>query len=126
MSILLRIGTTIVIFALAAYTVGIFTEHRKRLLTNVILWFITAGVVLDITATVFMILGSTKGAFTLHGILGYTALAGMLTDVVLLWRMRLKDGLYNHIPKKVHIYSRYAYLWWVIAFITGGLLVALR
>lgn len=126
MSSILRIGTIVVVLALAAYTIGIFTEHRKRLLTNVILWFITAGVILDITATTFMILGSTKGAFTLHGILGYLALAGMLTDAVLLWRIRLKDGLYNHIPKKIHVYSRYAYLWWVIAFITGGLLVAFR
>jgi hypothetical protein len=30
------------------------------------------------------------------------------------------------IPGSISIYSRYAYLWWVIAFITGGLLVMLK
>ena len=96
-----------------------------ELLTKSILFFITLGVILDITATVYMILGSTKGIFTLHGILGYLALAGMFTDAVLLWRICIRDGLYNHIPRKIHLYSRYAYLWWVVAFITGGLLVML-
>lgn len=125
MSTLLRIGTIVVVFALAAYSIGIYREHRKRLLTKSILFFITLGVILNITATVYMILGSTQGAFTLHGILGYLALAGMFTDAVLLWRIRIKEGLYNRIPKKIHLYSRYAYLWWVLAFITGGLLVML-
>ncbi|RIJ48713.1 hypothetical protein D1614_09280 [Maribellus luteus] len=125
MSTLLRIGTIVVLFAFLAYSLGIYREHRKRLLTKSILFFITLGVVLDITATVYMILGSSEGAFTLHGILGYLALAGMFTDAVLLWRIRIKEGLYNRIPKKIHLYSRYAYLWWVLAFITGGLLVML-
>jgi hypothetical protein len=29
------------------------------------------------------------------------------------------------LPESIRIYSRYAYFWWVIAFITGGVLVAL-
>jgi hypothetical protein len=73
-----------------------------------------------------MVLGSSKGGFTLHGILGYSALAGMFIDAVLIWRLKIKEGSYCPVPDKIHIYSLYAYIWWVIAFITGGLLVALR
>jgi len=73
-----------------------------------------------------MILGSTKGAFTLHGFIGYSSLIAMFIDAVLIWKQKSQNGLNANVPKALHIYSRYAYIWWVIAFITGGLLVALR
>jgi len=85
MNPLVRIGTTIVIFALASYSIAIITEQRKKILRQRILVFLTLGVALDITATIFMILGSSKGGFTLHGILGYSALIGMFIDAVLIW-----------------------------------------
>lgn len=126
MNPLLKTGTIIVIFALASYSIAIFTEQRKKILRRRILVFLTLGVALDITATIFMILGSSKGIFTLHGIIGYSSLAGMFTDAVMIWRLKMKNGSYCPIPDKIHIYSRYAYIWWVIAFITGGLLVVLQ
>jgi hypothetical protein len=30
------------------------------------------------------------------------------------------------VPRGLHLFTRAAYLWWVAAFITGGLLVAMR
>jgi hypothetical protein len=126
MNPLLQTGTIIVVFALASYSIAIFTEQRKKILRRRILVFLTLGVALDITATILMILGSSKGGFTLHGIIGYSSLAGMFIDAVLIWRLKIKNGSYCPIPNNIHIYSRYAYIWWVIAFITGGLLVALR
>jgi hypothetical protein len=126
MSTLLRIGTTIVIFALAAYSVAIITEQRKKLISKKVVFFLTLGVILDITATTFMILGSSKGAFTLHGFIGYSSLLAMFIDAILIWNQKSKHGINSKVPKKLHIYSRYAYIWWVVAFITGGLLVAFR
>lgn len=126
MNPLIHIGTTIVFFALASYSIAIITEQRKKILRRRILVFLTLGVALDITATTFMILGSEKGGFTLHGIIGYSSLLGMFIDAVLIWRLKLKKGSYSPVPDFIHIYSRYAYIWWVIAFITGGVLVALR
>lgn len=126
MNQLLRQGTTIVIFALISYSIAIITEQRKKILRRRIIVFLTLGVALDITATTLMILGSSKGGFTLHGIIGYSSLLGMFIDAVLIWRLKIKKGSYSPVPDSIHIYSRYAYIWWVIAFITGGLLVALR
>ncbi|MCG6186547.1 hypothetical protein [Maribellus maritimus] len=126
MNLFLRFGTSIVILALLSYTVAIVTEQRKKRIDKTILIFLTLGVFLDITATAFMILGSSKGGFTLHGILGYSSLLAMFTDAVLIWRHKTKKGLHSLVPAKLHLYSRYAYLWWIIAFITGGLLVAFR
>ncbi len=125
MNILLRLGTSIVVLALVSYSVAIITEQRKKRISKTVLWFLTFGVCLDITATTFMILGSSKGVFTFHGIIGYSSLAAMFIDAVLIWRQRAKNGMYSLVPKKIHIYSRYSYIWWVLVFITGGLLVAL-
>jgi hypothetical protein len=126
MNLFLRIGTSIVLLALASYSVAIITEQRKKTISKTVLWFLTLGVCLDVAATVLMILGSSKGGLTLHGIIGYSSLAGMFTDAVLIWRQKQRHGLHSPVPKALHLYSRYAYIWWVLAFITGGLLVALR
>jgi hypothetical protein len=120
------IGAGIVIFALLSYSLSIITEQRKRLVTPFVLRFLTMGIVLDITATIFMIIGSKSGAFTLHGILGYSSLAAMLIDTILIWQFHLGSKPGDLVPSKLHIYSRLAYGWWVIAFITGLLLVMMR
>lgn len=126
MNPLLQTGTTIVIFALISYSIAIITEQRKGLASRKVLLFLSIGVLLDMIATTFMILGSSKGGFTLHGFIGYSSLLGMFIDAVLMWRYQQKNGFDARLPKSIHLYSRYAYIWWVLAFITGGLLVALR
>ena len=120
------IGASIVIFALLSYSLSIITEQRKRLVTTFVLRFLTIGIVLDITATIFMIIGSSKSAFTLHGFLGYSSLTGMLIDTVLIWRFYLRSKPGTIVPTRLHLYSRFAYGWWVIAFITGLMLVVFR
>ena len=126
MNIYSQIGATIVIFALASYSVAIISEQKKRLVNNVVLWFLTVGIILDVIATTFMIIGSSHGAFTLHGFLGYSSLTGMLIDTILIWRFNRRNGSEILVPKPLHIFSLCAYLWWVTAFITGLLLVVFR
>lgn len=119
-------GAGIVIFALLSYSFSIITEQRKKLVTPFVLRFLTIGIVLDITATIFMIIGSSNSAFTLHGILGYSSLAGMFLDTLFIWKFHLGNKPGTTVPKKLHLYSRYAYSWWVIAFITGLMLVVFK
>lgn len=126
MNSLVLTGTTFVFFALSSYSIFIYNEQRKKQVVKKVLIFLTLGILLDITATTFMILGSSKGLLTFHGVLGYSSLLGMLADTIMIWRLRVKSGLKADIPHWLHLYSRYAYIWWVLAFITGGLLVAFR
>ena len=122
MTPLLRAGVSIVVLALACYTVGVVTEQRARRLTRRAMAFLVAGVLLDITATACMIVGSGK-VLTLHGVLGYSALAGMLVETVLAGRHRLRAGD-GEVPRRLHVFTRVAYSWWVVAFVSGGILVA--
>jgi len=117
-------GIIIVQLALLCYTIGIITEQRKRVINLVVITFLTLGVSFDITATAGMIIGSENSPFTLHGLLGYSSLIGMLIDVSLAWRHRLQKGGEAEVSPKLHLYSRYAYAWWVAAYITGAVLVA--
>jgi len=123
MNKLLMVGTSVVFFALLFYTIGIFTEQKHKKVLPKVLLFLTMGIIADIIATGFMIAGSSKGIFTLHGIIGYSSLLGMLIDNVLIWRLKIRSGINTEVPDSIHVYSRYAWIWWVIAFITGGLLV---
>lgn len=126
MNTLIIYGTRIVILALLAYSISIITEQRTHRVSNIVLWFLTAGIILDITATIFMIKGSSNPAFTLHGLLGYSSLTGMLIDTILIWRHRLSTDALTEVPRKLHLYSRYAFIWWILAFITGGALVLFK
>lgn len=126
MKTLTIIAATIVTLALISYSIGIITEQRKRVIINRVLIFLSIGVFLDITSTIMMIVASENSMFTLHGLLGYSSLALMITDAFFLWRYRLKHGSGKKVSRALHIYSRIAFTWWVIAYITGSLLVALR
>ncbi len=125
MNILLRIGTTVVLFALLSYSIAIITEQRKKIVSKFVLYILSLGVCFDMIATTLMILGSSKGALTLHGILGYTALLGMFIDALLMWRVKKKSGFKAKVPELLHLYSLLAYIWWIIAFVTGAVLVLL-
>jgi len=126
MKIYSMIGSFVVIIALVLYSIGFAKEQRKKLITSRVLLFYSLGVFFDISATTLMVLGSSKGLLTFHGFIGYSSLLGMSIDTFLLWKQNLKKGSLLKVSKKLDIYSRIAYIWWVAAFITGGLLVALR
>jgi hypothetical protein len=119
------IGSMVVTIALVFYSLGYLNERKRQLITSRVLLFYTIGVSLDITATIFMIIGSSKGMITLHGFIGYSSLLGMLTDTVLLWRHNLTEGPGTIVSRRLQLFSRITYTWWIIAYITGGLLVAI-
>jgi hypothetical protein len=120
------IGSVVVTLALISYSIGFFKEQRRRQITPDVLLHFTIGVILDISATILMILGSTQGGVTFHGLIGYSSLLGMTIDTLLLWRYKPRNGSVQTANKILNTYTRCAYIWWVAAYITGALLVALR
>ncbi len=119
-------AATVVTLALISYSIAILTEQRKKLVINRVLVFLTLGVVLDISATIMMIIVSENSPFTIHGILGYSSLTLMLIDAILLWRFRIRRGAGEVVSRGVHLYSRIAYIWWVLAYITGTMMVMMK
>ena len=125
MSPILRAGTLIVNLALIFYGIGIVSEQRHRRVSSFALNFLRFGVLFDIIATAFMIAGSSRGAFTAHGFLGFSSLAAMMVETGLAWRHRARFGD-AEVPGWLHKYSRTAYGWWIVAYITGAMMVMSR
>lgn len=126
MNTISMIGAVVVTLALISYSIGVIAEQKKHRVIRTVLTFITLGIFLDITATAFMIIGSTNSPFTLHGFLGYSALVAMLVDVIVIWNFYNKNGSEVKVPRKIHVYTLFAYIWWVIAYITGSMLVMMK
>jgi len=113
----------VVTFALVFYSVGVLTEQKKSAISRKVLLFLTIGVILDITSTILMIISSSNIPITVHGILGYSALLVMLIDAILIWRHWFRNGS-SQTPRGLHLYTRIAYSWWVIAYIAGSIIAS--
>jgi len=122
---LLVVGTRVVVLALMFYTVAFIIAQKKKLLPSLLL-FQSAGLILDLAATSLMILGSKNSPFTIHGMFGYSALAAMLIETFLLWRLRFTAGFGEMFSRMLHFYTKFAYIWWVLAFVLGSVLVLFK
>ena len=120
------VGSIVVTLALIFYSIGIITEQRKKVINKKVLLFLTLGLISDITATVCMIIGSSSSGFTFHGLIGYTGLLAMIIETSLTFRFNAKNGSETKVNKGLHLYSRFAYVFWIAVFITGSLLVAIK
>ena len=112
-------GVITVQLALVFYTIFIINEHRKRKAVKIVLYSLTLAVIFDLIATGAMMAGTDKTYFTVHGIIGYSALAMMVIDAVLIWRHKIQKGAEEAFSKGLNIYSKIAYVWWLVAFFNG-------
>ncbi|HRY32045.1 MAG TPA: hypothetical protein P5531_03655 [Bacteroidales bacterium] len=119
-------GISIVNLALIFYSIAILTQLRKKILYTRVLVFLTLGLVFDITATICMILGSDEGPVTLHGMIGYSSLLGMMTDALFSFRKVSRNGLGTPVDKRFNRWSLTAWLYWIAAYITGALIIMMR
>ena len=111
-----------VTIALILYSIGTLKEQRVRRATGGVRGFLTAGLTFDVIATALMIVATGSVSPTLHGWLGYSALALMAIDVTMVWR-HWRAGGDAPIPAGQHLYARLAYLYWVVAYFAGAALV---
>lgn len=120
MNPILLTGTAVVTLALISYSISFIIQARgRRISANVLAWQ-TAGIALDIIATILMIIGSRKIALTCHGVLGYSALFLQLVDTVLLWRHRGRSRRAASESKWLFHISSISYGWWLVAYIAGA------
>ncbi len=126
MKTILIVGAATVTLALVSYSIAIINEQRNKIASKKVLYFLTIGWVLDVSATIMMIIGSSNTPFTLHGAVGYSALLLMTIETYIMWKLKRNNGFNVEVPQNIHIYSRLAYIWWVAAYITGSLLVFLK
>ena len=120
------VGIFFVHIALILYTLFIIYESKNQKTTKSVIALITSAVIFDILATSCMMIGTTRTYFTFHGIMGYIGLLLMIVDAVLLWKFKIKHGMETIISKSLNSFSKIAYIWWMIAYITGVIVSIFR
>jgi len=123
---ILLIGISIVHLALLSYTIAIIILARKKNIGTTYLTFLTIGVILDITSTICMMIASTKGIITIHGLVGYSALLAMITDSILCYRYAFIHGNLSIISPFLKKFSLVTYFYWIIAYVTGAIIVMIK
>ncbi len=123
--ILIR-AAIIATLALVFYSIGVLTEQKRASISRRVLLFLTVGVACDVSSVILMIIGSRGMLTTFHGVFGYSALAVMAVDTVMIWRywtgrQATGDGRLG-VPRGLHLYTRVAYSWWVTAYIAGAII----
>ncbi len=118
-------GIYIVNLALISYTTAIIIQRRKKLMTRNVLTFLTLGIIFDVTSTICMIIGA--GHFiTVHGVIGYSSLAGMVADTVSSYSLVRKKGMNTKVSQVFNRWSGIAWLYWIVAYLTGVIIVAMK
>jgi hypothetical protein len=126
MKLISLVGAFVITLALLFYGAGSVSIHRFRNVSKGVLWFISIGLFFDIIAIVCMVIGLRNTPFSYHAIWGVLALLTMLVNLILLLIVYKKSGLDASINKSLYLYSRFAYGWWLVAYITGFLLIILN
>ena len=119
MPVVIISGVIFIHIAVVLYTIFIIKENKYKRATKSVVKFITMAVVFDVLATSCMMIGTAKEYFTLHGILGYTALFLMIIDTILIWKHKLNKGSEVPFSKGLDRYTKIAYVVWLLAFATG-------
>ena len=126
MSSIIITGVVLIHVAFILYSIFIYKEHKYKRATKGVLVAITAAVIFDVSATVCMMIGVVEEYFTLHGILGYTALVVMITDAIFIWKHKNKHGSEVPFSDTLNRNSKLGYCLWLVAFVTGEMLAIMN
>jgi uncharacterized repeat protein (TIGR03987 family) len=105
-------AVTAITLALIFYTIGVWAEHRAKVLKPVHLVFFWLGLICDTTGTMLMSRmadDSGGGLMSAHGITGMIAIVLMMIHAV--WA---SVALARKDEKTMHTFHRFSILVWVI------------
>ena len=120
MSPLLMRAVIAITLALVFYTIGVWSEHRARVLKPVHLAFFWLGLCMDTAGTLMMskLAGSTGGGLIgAHGITGMIAIILMVIHAV--WATAVLVRKDDRAASTFHRFSIIVWLIWLIPFVLG-------
>lgn len=120
------IGAFIITLSFLAYGIGSISLVRFRIIGRIVLTFLSMGIVFDLLAITLMALGSNGSPYTMHGFVGATAFLVMFVNTVWCWNVFTKRGLDSKARKNHIVYTKAAYLIWVIAYFAGSVIIIWR
>lgn len=126
MNVYAMLGALIMTLSFLAYGIGSVSLERFKMVGTIVLIFLSLGVFFDFAAVTLMIIGAKGSLFTLHAILGYSALLVMMINTAWAWKVYLKHGIDATIGIQLYRYTKFAYFWWVISYLSGIVIIIWR
>lgn len=123
MNLLAIIGAFIITLSLLAYGIGSISLVRFRIIGSLVVVFLSLGVILDLTAISLMVIGAKSSIITAHSIIGYLAFLSMFVLTTWVWKIFLTKGKDFKAGKKMVLYTKVAYFFWVLAYLLGSILI---
>lgn len=117
------IGAFVMTLAFLAYGIGSVTLERFRIVGSVVLIFFSLGILFESAAILMMIIGSNGSITVLHAIIGAIAFALMFVNSVWAWFVYLSMGIDAHVNTWLLNYTKTAFFLWVMAYLSGILLL---
>lgn len=117
------VGAFIITLAFFAYGIGSVTLERFRLIGSVVLIFLSLGVLFEVIAILLMAVGGKSTINPLHMIIGSGAFLLMLVNTIWAWFTYFKSGIDAPVKRSLLFYTKFAYLLWVIAYLSGIVLL---
>ncbi len=117
------IGAFVITLSFLAYGIGSISLVRFKMIGRIVLVFLTMGIIFDVTAITLMAIGSTGEPYTLHSLVGAMAFLVMLVNTVWCWSVFIRRGIDSKARNKHIIYTKAAYLFWVLAYLAGSIIV---
>ena len=123
MNLFLYFGVLFASIALVFYSIFFWKTRNLKEIIKLNCVIQTIGLGFDISGTIFMIIGSKNIPLTVHGILGYSALLAMVIETIVIWKYCITKREKKTV---INIYSYISYMWWISAYIAGGLIAMLE
>ena len=113
------IGAFIMTLAFLAYGLGSITLERFRIVGNVVLIFMTLGILFEATAIILMMMGSDNTGLNLHMLVGAFAFMLLLVNSGWSWLVYIRKGIDAPVSKSLLLYTKTAYFVWVLSYLSG-------
>ena len=113
------VGAFVMTLSFLAYGIGSVTLERFKIVGSIVLIFFSVGILFETTAIVMMYIGSDASLMGLHGLIGIFAFLIMLVNTAWVWGVYVKKGIDASVNTALLHYTKTAYFLWVLAYLTG-------
>lgn len=117
------IGAFIMTLAFLAYGIGSVTLERFRIVGNIVLIFMSLGILFEIAAISLMIIGSQTGGNPIHVWTGTISFFLFVVNTAWVWLIYLRKGIDAGVGKPLVNYTKTAFFIWVVAYLAGIVLL---
>ncbi|MCK3683440.1 hypothetical protein [Maribellus sp. YY47] len=113
----------IMTLAFLAFGIGSVSLERFKIIGTIVLVFFTTGFLFNAAAVLLMVLLIPSSLLSTNGLIMFSSFTIMLVDTVWVWARYLKNGIDSDVSKGIVLYTKIAFLVWVLNYLWGIVLL---